>query len=140
MPGFSAGNNQDEFRAVLPIITACNDPEALNYEPLSYNTDGCEYAEVDRIADLVATHQLEAYPSPAFDWVTVTFPDQFASLVAGAEIRALSLEGRLAKSWTIDGVTSTTRCHGPRGWDYVLTVSGLSDATLRFQGDLVITK
>ena len=137
---FLQGNNQDEFRAVLPIITACNDPEALNYEPLSYNTDGCEYAEVDRIADLVATHQLEAYPSPAFDWVTVTFPDQFASLVAGAEIRALSLEGRLAKSWTIDGVTQQLDVMDLAAGNYVLTVSGLSDATLRFQGDLVITK
>ena len=31
---FYNGNNQDEFREVLPILTACNDPEVLNYEPL----------------------------------------------------------------------------------------------------------
>ena len=85
---FYNGNNQDEFREVLPILTACNDPEALNYEPLSYSDDGCEYSEVDRVLDLVTTHELEAFPSPATTTATIAFPAHLADRLAGAELRA----------------------------------------------------
>lgn len=137
---FLDGDNTNEFREVLPFLTACNDPEALNYEPLSYSTDGCEYAEVDRLADLVTTHRLETYPSPATDGTTVTFPAHLASALAGAELRATALDGRLAKSWAIEGVMQHLDVTDLAAGQYVLTVTGLSDATLRFRGDLAVVK
>jgi hypothetical protein len=137
---FLNGDNQNEFRQVLPILVACNDPEALNYEPLSYSADGCEYAEVDRIANLVTTHRIEAYPSPATDGTTVTFPAHLASSLAGAELRATALDGRLVQSWPVEGVTQHLDLHDLAAGQYVLTVAGVSDATLRFRGDLVVVK
>jgi hypothetical protein len=137
---FLDGDNQNEFRQVLPILVACNDPEALNYEPLSYSADGCEYAEVDRISNLVTTHRIEAYPSPAMDGTTVTFPAHFASSLAGAELRATALDGRLVQSWSIEGVTQHLDVTDLAAGQYVLTVAGVSDATLRFRGDLVVVK
>ena len=135
---FLNGDNQNEFRQVLPILVACNDPEALNYEPLSYSADGCEYAEVDRISDVVTTHRIETYPSPATDAATVSFPAHLASALAGAELRATALDGRLVQSWTVEGVTQSLDLSGLAAGQYVLTVAGMSDATLRFRGDLVV--
>ncbi|MGB0179487.1 MAG: hypothetical protein ACPF8U_05460 [Flavobacteriales bacterium] len=137
---FYNGNNQDEFREVLPILTACNDPEALNYEPLSYSDDGCEYSEVDRVLDLVTTYQLEAFPSPATTFANVTFPAHLADRLAGAELRATGLDGRVVGSWPIQSSVERIDVSGLAAGQYVLTVAGFDDATLRFQGDLVVTK
>lgn len=137
---FYNGNNQDEFREVLPILTACNDPEALNYEPLSYSADGCEYTEVDRVLDLVTTHELEAFPSPATTAATITFPAHLADRLAGAELRATGLDGRLVGSWSIQSSVERIDVSGLAAGQYVLTVAGFDDATIRFQGDLVVTK
>ena len=137
---FYNGNNQDEFREVLPILTACNDPEALNYEPLSYSDDGCEYSEVDRVLDLVTTYELEAFPSPATTTATITFPAHLADRLAGAELRATGLDGRVVGSWPIQSSVERIDVSGLAAGQYVLTVAGFDDATLRFQGDLVVTK
>ena len=137
---FLNGDNSNEFRAVLPILTACNDPEALNYEPLSYNTDGCEYAQVDGVLDLVTTHDIDLHPSPASDWVRVSFSEEIVSQVSGAELRATSLDGRLTKTWVLDGVSQHLDLSDLAAGQYVLTVAGVSDATLRFRGDLVVVK
>ena len=137
---FYNGNNQDEFREVLPILTACNDPVALNYEPLSYSDDGCEYSEVDRVLDLVTTYELEAFPSPATTTATITFPAHLADRLAGAELRATGLDGRVVGSWPIQSSVERIDVSGLAAGQYVLTVAGFDDATLRFQGDLVVTK
>ena len=137
---FLNGSNQDEFREVLPILTACNDPEALNYEPLSYSADGCEYSEVDRVLDLVTTHELEAFPSPATTVATITFPAHLGARLAGAELRATGLDGRLVGSWPIQSSVERIDVSGLAAGQYVLTVAGFEDATIRFQGDLVVTK
>lgn len=137
---FYNGSNQDEFREVLPILTACNDPEALNYEPLSFSDDGCEYSEVDRVLDLVTTHELEAFPSPATTTATIAFPAHLAERLAGAELRATALDGRVVGSWPIQSSVERVDVSGLAAGQYVLTVAGFDDATLRFQGDLVVTK
>ncbi len=137
---FLNGNNQDEFREVLPILTACNDPVALNYEPLSYSNDGCEYSEVDRVLDLVTTHELEAFPSPATTTATIALPTHLSDRLAGAELRATALDGRLVGSWPIQSSVERIDVSGLAAGQYVLTVAGYGDATLRFQGDLVVTK
>ena len=137
---FYNGDNQDEFREVLPILTACNDPEALNYEPLSYSDDGCEYSEVDRVLDLVTTHELEAFPSPATTTATIAFPANLVDRLAGAELRAAALDGRVVGSWPIQSSVERIDVSGLAAGQYVLTVAGFDDATLCFQGDLVVTK
>jgi hypothetical protein len=137
---FLNGSNQDEFREVLPILTACNDPEALNYEPLSFSADGCEYSEVDRVLDLVTTHELEAFPSPATTVATITFPAHLGARLVGAELRATGLDGRLVGSWPIQSTVERIDVSGLAAGQYVLTVAGFQDATIRFQGDLVVTK
>ena len=137
---FYNGNNQDEFREVLPILTACNDPEALNYEPLSYSDDGCEYSEVDRVLGLVTTHELEAFPSPAATTATIAFPAHLVDRLAGAELRATALDGRVVGSWPIQSSVERIDVSGLAAGQYVLTVAGFDDATLRFQGDLVVAK
>ena len=138
---FINGDGSNEFRDTFYFPEApggCTDPEALNYEPLSYSADGCEYAEVDRISDVVTTHRIETYPSPATDAATVSFPAHLASALAGAELRATALDGRLVQSWTVEGVTQSLDLSGLAAGQYVLTVAGMSDATLRFRGDLVV--
>ena len=137
---FYNGSNQDEFREVLPILTACNDPEALNYEPLSFSDDGCEYSEVDRVLDLVTTHELEAFPSPATTTATIAFPAHLADRLAGSELRATALDGRVVGAWPIQSSVERIDVSGLAAGQYVLTVAGFDDATLRFQGDLVVTK
>ena len=137
---FYNGNNQDEFREVLPILTACNDPEALNYEPLSFSDDGCEYSEVDRVLDLVTTHELEVFPSPATTTATIAFPAYLADRLAGTELRATGLDGRVVGAWPIQSSVERIDVSGLAAGQYVLTVAGFDDATLRFQGDLVVTK
>lgn len=137
---FLNGDNQDEFREILPILTACNDPEALNYEPLSFSADGCEYAEVDRVLDLVTTHELEAFPSPATNTATITFPAHLADRLAGSELRVTGLDGRLVGSWPIQSTVERIDVTGLAAGQYVLTVAGFDDGTIRFQGDLVVTK
>ena len=137
---FYNGNNQDEFREVLPILTACNDPEALNYEPLSFSDDGCEYSEVDRVLDLVTTHELEVFPSPATTTAAIAFPAHLADRLAGAELLATGLDGRVVGAWPIQSSVERIDVSGLAAGQYVLTVAGFDDATLRFQGDLVVTK
>ena len=139
--GFAQGPPaQNVFQEVLPILTACNDPEALNYEPLSYSADGCEYSEVDRVLDLVTTHELEVFPSPATTTATIAFPAHLADRLAGAELRATGLDGRVVGSWPIQSSVERIDVSGLAAGQYVLTVAGFDDATLRFQGDLVVTK
>ena len=142
---FYNGNNQDEFREVLPILTACNDPEALNYEPLSFSDDGCEYSEVDRVLDLVTTHELEVFPSPATTTAAIAHTERIhiycvADRLAGAELRATGLDGRVVGAWPIQSSVERIDVSGLAAGQYVLTVAGFDDATLRFQGDLVVTK
>lgn len=137
---FFNGNNQDEFREVLPILTACNDPEALNYEPLSFSADGCIYPEVDGLFEVVTTHTLEAFPSPVTTLATVTFPAHLADRLAGAELRATGLDGRLVGAWPIQNTVERIDVSNLAAGQYVLTVAGLDDVTLRFKGDLVVTK
>jgi hypothetical protein len=136
---FLNGDNQNEFRAVLPILTACNDPEALNFEPLSFSDDGCEYATTDGLSELVTTVAIETYPSPATSWATVSFPGHLADRLAGAQLNLTSLDGRLVQSMTLQGASARVDVSGLAAGHYVLTVRGCSDATLRFRGDLAVT-
>lgn len=137
---FIAPGTFGDFEAMLPILVACNDPEALNYEPQSQSADGCEYGEVQSIAEEVQDVHVVVFPAPATDGATVSFPAHLASSLAGAELRATALDGRLVQSWPIEGVTQHLDLTDLAAGQYVLTVAGVSDATLRFRGDLVVVK
>ena len=135
---FNNGNNKDEFREVLPILNACNDPEALNYEPLSYSDDGCQYAEVDGLAE-VKIINIGVFPSPASSQTTVTFPVEWVNRLSGAELRAISIDGRVAGTWAIQSELNRIDVSGLASGQYVLTVADLNNASLPFQGHLVVT-
>ena len=135
---FNNGNNQDEFREVLPILNACNDPEALNYEPLSYSDDGCQYAEVDGLAE-VKIISIGVFPSPASSQTTVTFPVEWVNRLSGAELRAMSIDGRVAGTWAIQSELNRIDVSGLASGQYVLTVADLNNASLPFHGHLVVT-
>ena len=131
-------DNQNEFREALPILTACNDPEALNYEPLSFNADGCLYPPVDAVAELPESVAFEAFPSPADDRVTVVFPDNMLHEVAGATLEATSVDGRVVKAWGLNGGTQVLDVQGLASGQYVLVARGRQNEGLQFRAPLVV--
>ena len=86
-------DNNDEFRETIPILMACNDPNALNYEPLSFNADGCVYPEVDVVNDVDLRMDMAAFPSPASDQVTLAWTDVASGQMADVQI--VALDGRV---------------------------------------------
>ena len=137
---FLDNDNNNEFRSALPILTACNDPEALNYEPLSFNTDGCQYAPVDAVMERPAPLAFEAFPSPANASATVVFPAAMQGKIAGTQLQATSMDGRLVQSWDLHSTTQTVDVQDLASGQYVLSVAGLENAALRLQGQLVILR
>ena len=133
-------DNNNEFRQALPILTACNDPEALNYEPLSFNTDGCQYAPVDAVMERPAPLAFEAFPSPANASATVVFPAAMKGKMTGTQLQATAMDGRLAQSWDLHSTTQTIDVQDLASGQYVLSVAGLENAALRLQGQLVILR
>ena len=135
---FNNGNNKDEFREVLPILNACNDPEALNYEPLSYSLDGCQYGEVDNVAE-VKIIEMGVFPSLASSQTTVSFPVEWVNRLSGAKLRAMAMDGRVAGVWSMQGQRNRIDVSGLASGQYVLTVADFNNASLPFKGHLVVT-
>ena len=131
-------DNQNEFREALPIVMACNDPEALNYEPLSFNTDGCLYPPVDAVADLPESVAFEAFPTPADDRVTVVFPEGMLHEVTGATLEAAAVDGRVVKAWALNGGTQVLDVQGLASGQYLLVARGRQNEGLQFRAPLVI--
>lgn len=145
-------DNQNEFREALPILTACNDPEALNYEPgvvtyddegnptlqVSYNTDGCLYPLVDAVAELPESVAFEAFPSPADDRVTVMFPEGMLHELAGATLEATAVDGRVVKAWALNGGTQVLNVQGLASGQYMLVARGRQHSGLQFRAPLVV--
>ncbi|MGB1057090.1 MAG: hypothetical protein ACPGYM_09155 [Flavobacteriales bacterium] len=130
--------NDNEFREVVTILTACNDPEALNYEPLSFNADGCLYPPVDEVAELPESVAFEAFPSPADDRITVVFPENMLHEVAGATLEATSVDGRVVKAWVMNGGTQVLDVQGLASGQYVLIARGRQNEGLQFRAPLVV--
>ena len=137
---FLNNDNNNEFRQTLPILTACNDPEALNYEQLSFNNDGCQYAPVDVVVERPAPMAFEAFPSPANATATVVFPAAMQGKMAGTQLQATAMDGRLVQSWDLHSTTQTVDVQDLASGQYVLSVAGLENAALRLQGQLVILR
>lgn len=131
-------DNDVEFREALPILTACNDPEAVNYEPLSFNTDGCLYPPVDDVADLSESVTFQAFPSPADDRVTVVFPDRMLHEVAGATLEATAVDGRVVKVWPLNEGTQVLDVQGLASGQYLLIARGQQNEGLQFRAPLVV--
>ena len=138
---FLEGINDNEFRAVLPIMFACNDPEALNYEPDSYSTDGCMYPESDGLSELKTSHEMKVYPAPAKDFVNVIFPEHLAESLIGAELQARSMDGRFVRSWIVQGSNQRIDLSDLASGQYVLSVNGDRNGfEQRATGQMVVTK
>ena len=60
---FTAQGVFENFETVLPIHVACDDPEASNYDPESFSSDGCIYQEAG-LDDLRISEPLKVYPTP----------------------------------------------------------------------------
>ena len=131
-------DNQNEFREALPILMACNDPEALNYEPLSFNADGCLYPPVDAMSELPESVAFEAFPSPADDRVTLVFPESLLHEVVGATLEATAVDGRVAKSWALNGGTQVLDVQDLASGQYVLVARGWQNEGVQFRAPLVV--
>ena len=99
---FTAQGVFDDFEDVLPIVMACNDPEASNYEPDSFSNDGCKY-EVDVVNDLRAIVPLKVYPSPASSMVNVVLPSQASGGMLSGTLAVTALDGRSVGTWNVQG-------------------------------------
>lgn len=137
---FYNGSSQNEFREVLPILNACNDPEALNYEEASFNTDGCVYPELDGLAEPLTLESLEVFPLPASLTVNVRFPEASVGAGVGGQsvLQAFTLGGALAREWPVTGPLMTLDISSMPAGHY--TLSCRHAAALRFQGALVVTR
>ena len=135
---FLEGVNENEFRDVLPILAACNDPEALNYEAMAQNADGCLYSDADGLNEVLASHALQMHPNPATDLVTVTLPDDLDPSWLGAELQARTVLGQLAGTWSIQSGVERIDVSGLAAGQYLMTVSGTDGQ--RFSGNLIVRK
>ena len=133
---FLEGSNENEFRAVLPIGFACNDPAATNYNPEALNADGCVYT--DGLNELTALHDLQLHPNPATDVVTVTFPESVEGAWIGSELQARSMNGQLVGAWTIQSQVQRIDVSEMAAGHYFMSVSGADGHT--FSGSLVVSK
>ena len=124
----------------LPIIIACNDPEATNYEPAAMNADGCVYADADGLDEVAVAHPLNMFPNPAKDMVTVSFPESLDATWIGAELQAKTLQGKLAGSWTIQEHVQQIDVSGMATGHYIMTVGAPTRTEPWFSGTLVVSK
>jgi hypothetical protein len=131
-------SNQTEFREVLPILTACNDANALNYDENSFSDDGCMYPEVDGVAEGWSLESLEVFPSPSSEWVTVRFPENRGW--EGSQLVALGVDGRVAKVWRATGQTTRLDVSTLATGHYVLQVMNASNDALPFRGNVVVAR
>ena len=99
---FTDPNAFDLFEEVLPILVACNDAEASNYEPESFSNDGCQY-EADGVSDLRAIVPLKVYPSPASSMVNVVLPSQANRGMLSGTLAVTALDGRSVGTWNVQG-------------------------------------
>ena len=60
--------------------------------------------------------------------------------MAGTQLQATSMDGRLAQSWDLYSTTQTIDVQDLVSGQYVLSVAGLENAALRLQGQLVILR
>lgn len=135
---FLHGEGSDELRQLLPILWACNDPEALNYEPLSHSTDGCQYPVVDRVPDVVESLDIQMHPNPANSTVTLRLPDVWSSNWQGANVRALSWDGRVQATWILNSSNQTLDLSDLASGSYVLSVVQNGHAIHGLTGTLVV--
>ena len=137
---FPEGISENEIRMELPIIIACNDPEATNYEPAAMNADGCVYADADGLDEVAVAHPLNMFPNPAKDMVTVSFPESLDATWIGAELQAKTLQGKLAGSWTIQEHVQQIDVSGMATGHYIMTVGAPTRTEPWFSGTLVVSK
>ena len=133
---FLGGVNENEFREVLPIGFACNDPAAANYNPEAYNADGCVYP--DGLNELTASFDLQMHPNPAKDVVTVTLPESIEATWIGADLQARSTNGQLVGSWTLQNRVQQIDVSDMAAGHYLMSVAGADGHT--FSGSLVLSK
>ena len=88
-------DNNNEFREVLSIVTACNDPAALNYDAASFSDDGCLYPDGgDQVLEATAASLVvEAFPSPA----SSTFQVRWDGPGQASALRVVAMDGRVVK-------------------------------------------
>lgn len=133
---FLEGSNENEFRAVLPIGFACNDPAAANYNPEAFNADGCVYP--DGLSERTTSFDLQMHPNPARDMVTVTFPESVEGAWIGSELQARNMSGQLIGAWTIQSQVQRIDVSDMAAGQYLMSVSGAEGHT--FSGSLVVSK
>ena len=133
---FLEGNNENEFRALLPIGFACNDPAAANYNPEALNADGCVYP--DGLNELTASFDLHMHPNPAKDLVTVTFPESVEAAWIGADLQARNMNGQLVGTWTLQSRVQQIDVSDLAAGHYLMSASNAEGHA--FSGSLVVSK
>ena len=135
---FIEGSNDNEFRDALPILVACNDPNALNYEALALNADGCLYPDADDVNEVIASRTLQMHPNPAQDMVTVTFPENFEATWIGADLQARNTKGQIVAAWTIQSRVQQIDVSEMAAGHYLMSVSSAGGHS--FSGSMVVSK
>ena len=133
---FEAPPAENEFRVVLPIVVACNDPEAINFDPAALNADGCLYPEVDDVNVLDGPQALHIHPNPAKSTVTISLPESLDA--SRLELQARTLQGQLAGSWVIQSNVAHIDVSGMAAGHYLMSISAQDGIT--FAGSLVVSK
>ena len=111
----------ENFEALLPILMACNDPNASNYEPQSFSSDGCKY-EVDGVNDLPINVPLKVYPTPASHMVAVDLPLETSRQLSSGSLTLTALDGRLVGSWNLQGRQTHLDVSNLPSGQYILSV------------------
>ena len=131
-------DNQNEFREALPIVMACNDPEALNYEPMSFNTDGCLYPPWTR------------WPSCPRAWPSRRSLPLRMTVLPWCSQKTCSMKWReprwkpprstavWCKAWALNGGTQVLDVQGLASGQYVLVARGRQNEGLQFRAPLVV--
>ena len=133
---FIEGDGSNEVRELLPIVVACNDPEAINFDAGARNADGCLYPEVDDVNVLDGPQALHIHPNPAKSTVTISLPESLDA--SRLELQARTLQGQLAGSWVIQSNVAHIDVSGMAAGHYLMSISAQDGIT--FAGSLVVSK
>ena len=118
---FTAPGVFENFESVLPIHVACDDPEASNYDPESFSSDGCIYQEV-AVDDLRISESLKVYPTPASNMVAVVFPPSASREWSSCTLTVTALDGRSVGSWNAQGRQTQLDVSDLPSGQYILSV------------------
>ena len=93
---------------------------------------------VDRVPDVVESLDIQMHPNPANSTVTLRLSDVWSSNWQGANVRALSWDGRVQATWILNSSNQTLDLSDLASGSYVLSVVQHGHAIHGLTGTLVV--